>query len=344
MQFLYYIFLVFIFFQEGFSETLKCENFDIKAIYVGASDKIASKIPFAKKNSINAFVIDVKNDLGEITCNFGTYKSNRNIKDMNSLLSKLKKEGIYTIARIVVFKDKLKIEENPNLAIKNKEGSIYIDKEKKRWLNPYLQETQNYIIDIAKSAAKAGFDEIQFDYIRFPPFQSLYNTNIENYLKEKSKIQLINEFLKKAVNELHKLNVKVSVDVFGCVIPNCMGELTQKSAENLGQNYEDIAKIADYICPMIYPSHWPIDSFNVKYPDLEPFTIIKKSMQLSKKALGLIHSQKVRPYLQAFTATWLKKGHWQIYKQKQVQMQIDALKYSHISQFCLWNPAGNYCF
>ncbi len=333
-----------MFFQEGISETLKCENFEIRAIYVGASGKIVNKIQFAKKHSINAFVIDVKNDIGEITCDLGNYKSNKNIGDIRSLLMKLKKEGIYTIARIVVFKDKSKIEEDPNLAIKNKDGSIYIDKEKKSWLNPYSTEAQNYIIDIAKLATKAGFDEIQFDYIRFPPFKNLYQTKIENDLKTVSKVQLINEFLKKAVNELHKLNVKVSVDVFGCIIPDCMGKLTQESSENLGQNYKDIAEIADYICPMIYPSHWPIDSFNVEYPDLDPFTIVKKSMELSKKALGLGHSQKVRPYLQAFSATWLKKGSWKFYKQKEVQSQIDALRYSQISQFCLWNPSGNYKF
>ncbi len=344
MSFLHYIFLVFIFFQEGISETLKCENFVIRAIYVGASDRIANKIQFAKKHSINAFVIDVKNDIGEITCDLGNYKSNKNIRDIRSLLIGLKKEGIYTIARIVVFKDKLKIEENPNLAIINKDGSVYIDKEKKSWLNPYSEEVQNYIIDIAKLAAKAGFDEIQFDYIRFPPFKNLYQTKIENNLKMISKIQLINEFLKKAVNELHKLNVKVSVDVFGCIIPDCMGKLTQESSENLEQNYKDIAQIADYICPMIYPSHWPIDSFKIEYPDLDPFTIVKKSMELSKKALGLGLSQKVRPYLQAFSATWLKKGSWKFYKLKDIQTQIDALTYSQIRQFCLWNPAGNYKF
>ena len=342
MKFLRYMFIIFIFYQYGFAENLKCENFEIRAIYVGASDNILSKVRLAKKHSINAFVIDVKNDIGEITCDLGNYKSNRNIKDIKSLLTQLKKEGIYTIARIVVFKDKIKIEATPDFAIRNKDRSVYIDKEKKQWLNPYSNEVQNYIIDIAKLAAEAGFDEIQFDYIRFPPFKSLYKTNLENDLKTKSKIQLINEFLKRATEELHKLNVKVSVDVFGCIIPECMGELTKESSENLGQNYIDISQIADYICPMIYPSHWPIDSFNITYPDLDPFTIVKRSMILSEKALGETHRRKVRPYLQAFSATWLKKGHWQFYKLKQVQSQIDALKYIKITQFCLWNPSGNY--
>lgn len=339
MIFLKQLFAIAFCLQTCFSQSLNCDNFDLRAVYVGSSEKIAENISFYQKNSINAVVIDVKNDVGEITCNLGNYKTNSSIKDIKSLLTELKKAGFYTIARVVVFQDREKVNEAPNLAIRNKDGSIYVDKEGKTWLNPYSKEVQNYIIDVAKLAAQAGFDEIQFDYIRFPPFKSLENTNIADDLKIKTKTQVINEFLQVAVSELHKLNVKLSVDVFGCIIWERNGNGT---SGKLGQDYLSIAQIADYICPMIYPSHWQNFSFDVEYPDLHPDIVVEKSMELSKDVLLELHAAKVRPYLQAFTARWLKKGSWQFYKKAQIQSQITALNKTGIKQFCLWDPSGKY--
>ena len=347
MKFLNFILFVMFCVSTVFCQVRKldCEDFNIRGMYVGASDSIFNKIGLAKQLKINAFVIDVRDDFGDITCDLGDskIKSEKYIKDIKSLLNVLKKNGIYTIARIATFKNKMKKGRTADVPflIKNKDGSIYFDKEKVSWINPYKKEVQKYILKIAKLAAKAGFDEIQFDYIRFPPFKSLENTEVAEFLKKKSKIELINEFLDFVVPSLHELKIKVSADVFGCVIPETMGILSAESSKNLGQDYMSIASKVDYICPMIYPSHWPIDSFDIKYPDLEPYKIVKKSMEYSNNALKH-QSNKTRPWIQAFSATWLKNGIWKEYTIKQVQDQINALRESGIKEFCLWNPSARY--
>lgn len=317
------------------------EEFKIRGIYVGASDLIIEKVKEAERLNINAVVIDIKDDNGEITCDLGdsTIPTNSNIKDIKSLIGELKQRGIYTIARIVTFKDKT----TKDLLIKNADGSIYVDKEKMSWLNPYNKKVWEYIEKIAEAVAKIGFAEIQFDYIRLPQYKSLEETEISNDLKKKSKIQIINEFLDFIVPRLHAIGVKVSVDVFGCIIPESLGENSHTSSQNIGQDYVAIANKVDYICPMIYPSHWPAESMRIDRPDLNPKETVKRAMEFSKRALGE-NGYKVRPWLQAFSASWLKKGFWQRYTIKQINEQIEPLSFYDISQYCLWNSASKYEF
>ena len=323
---------------------LNCEDFEIRGIYVGASNDILEKLERAKNLNVNAVVIDIKDDFGDVTCDLGDpeLQYELHIRNIKKLLADLKAKGIYTIARIVTFKDKSEYLINDFL-IKNSDGSTYVDKEKMSWINPYNRAVREYIAKIAIAAAKIGFDEIQFDYIRLSQYKSLEATSIGKKLKEKSKIQIINEFLDFVVKRLHRLGVKVSADVFGCIIPCSLDQLSSQSSKNIGQDYVAISKRADFICPMIYPSHWPLESLKVKFPDLEPGKVVKRSMSYSNKALGA-DFQKARPWLQAFSASWLKKGTWQKYKMSQIQEQVDALRKLGIKQFCLWNSAARYDF
>ena len=315
----------------------------LRGVYVGAPSKVEA-ILRSVVPGVNAVVIDVKDDSGNITYNLGDdgfkpyYKSAPMARD---IVLKLKSMGFYTIARIVAFKDKKKALSDSKLAVTNLNGTVYVDKEKMVWLNPYKKATHDYLISIAKLAADAGFDEVQFDYIRFSHYSSmLKNTNVWRHIEKKSRINIVNEFLSKVVNELHKKHVKMSVDVFGCIIPEAMS--TYKSdSENLGQDYVKISQIVDYICPMIYPSHWPANSCGVQKPDINPYKIVDIVMQLSKKALGR-EQVKVRPWLQAFTASWLKRGMWKKYGNKEVKQQIDASVKHGVKEICLWNPSGNY--
>lgn len=323
---------------------LNCEDFEIRGIYVGASNDIMKKLERAKNLNINAVVIDIKDDFGDITCDLGDPKLQyeSHIRDIKKLLTNLKSKGIYTIARIVTFRDRSEYI-NDNFTIKNRDGSIYVDKEKMSWINPYNKAVWNYITKIAEAAAKIGFDEIQFDYVRLPQYKELETTSIGDNLKSKKKIQIINEFLDFAVEKLHGLGVKVSADVFGCVIPRSLEKRSSKSSENIGQDYVAISKKTDYICPMIYPSHWPLGALKTRYPDLEPGKIVERSMEYSNKALGT-EFQKARPWIQAFSASWLKKGTWKKYRISQIQEQVDALRKLNIKQFCLWNSAARYDF
>ena len=125
------------------------------------------------------------------------------------------------------------------------------------WLNPYNREVQKYLIKLAKKAIKAGFDEVQYDYIRFSAYKSLNETDIAENFIIKSKVEIINDFLKKATKKVHKHGGKISADVFGCIIPYLFSGWEDNAAV-LGQDYEKIAAIVDYICPMVYPSHFPL--------------------------------------------------------------------------------------
>lgn len=325
---------------------LNSKDFELRGIYVSAFDDILNIVKKAKNLNINAVVIDIKNDQGEITCNLGdpTITYVPYIKGIKQLLIKLKSMGIYTIARIVTFKDKcVKNFTNEKFAIKNKDGTIYVDEEKMSWINPYNKEVWKYLAKIAEATAKLGFDEVQFDYIRLPQYKSLERTSISNELRTKSKTQIINEFLDFIVPKIRKYGTKTSADVFGCIIPESLSEKSALSSKKLGQDYIKMAEKVDYICPMIYPSHWPAESLGVDKPDLHPGKIVKYSMEYSNQALS-DKKNKSRPWIQAFTATWLKKGCWMNYKMMQLQEQVDALRALGIKQFCFWNPSARYDF
>ncbi len=324
---------------------LDCRNFELRGIYVGASDNILNKVRKAKNLNINAVVIDIKNDDGEITCNLDNPKIKYTpyIKNIKPLLRKLQSMGFYTIARIVTFKDKFISGFTDNkFAIKNKNETIYVDEEKMSWINPYDKKVWKYLGEIAEATAKLGFNEIQFDYIRLPQYKSLEKTSISQELRTKSKTQIINEFLDFIIPKIHAYGVKISADVFGCIIPESLKQ-SASSSEKLGQNYINIAEKVDYICPMIYPSHWPAGSFGVKKPDINPGKIVQYAMQYSNKALK-DKKNKARPWIQAFTATWLKKAYWKKYKSQELQEQVNALRMLGIRQFCFWNPTTKYEF
>ena len=324
---------------------LDCKDFELRGIYVSASEDILHKVMKAKKLNINAVVIDIKNDEGEITCNLDDPKIKYTpyIKNIKQLLTKLKSMGIYTIARIVTFKDKFTSGfTDKKFAIKNKDGTIYVDEEKMSWINPYNKAVWQYLGEIVEATAKLGFNEIQFDYIRLPQYKSLEQTSITQELQTKSKTQIINEFLDFIIPKIHAYGTKISADVFGCIIPESLKQ-SALSSEKLGQDYIGMTEKVDYICPMIYPSHWPAGSLGVEKPDINPGKIVQYAMEYSNKALKN-KKNKSRPWIQAFTATWLKRGLWQAYKLKQLQEQVDALRRLGIRQFCFWNPTAKYEF
>ncbi len=321
----------------------KCE---LVGAYVSSSCNV-EKLAKLKTKGINAVVINIKDDDGNI------------LKDLNNggekvaeVVRQLKERGIYVIGRIVAFRDKKKVQERKYWAIRNKDGSVYQDKEKMSWLNPYNEEVQKYLIRLAKQATKLGFDEVQYDYIRFCSYKSLNDTALASEFAQKSRTEILLEFLTKAAQKVHKYGGKISVDVFGCVIPNLFNNW-EKNQEVLGQDYEKMAEIVDYICPMIYPSHFTYNFVPIrtevkdgkprkivfKAPDLHPYGIIKESLLASN---DVVPKEKVRPWLQAFSAKWLKSGFWKKYDNADVQKQIDATTDNEVTQCCLWHPAGNY--
>ncbi len=321
----------------------------VKGIYVtgpkAGSEGMKDLITLVDKTELNTMVIDIKNDGGEITYKMdlpmaeeiGATK--RYVKDMPALIQQLKEKDIYLIARIVAFKDPILAEEKPEWAIKNKDGSVFRSKGGLAWINPYRQEVWEYIYEVSKKAVGLGFDEIQFDYIRFPTDKGIQNAVFGPQAKGKSKTSVILDFTKEMTEKLSQQGVFVSADVFGTIIDSPTDE------KIVGQDYREMAQYLDYICPMIYPSHYANGSFGVAYPDMQPYDIILAALTDSQKVLAgddqkLTAKAIVRPWLQDFTASWLE--HHIKYDAKAVQAQIKAVEDAGYEEWILWNGSNRY--
>lgn len=320
----------------------------VKGIYVTSakanSDDFTRLVNIADTTEINAMVIDVKGDTGKITYHMDSplakeiNATTNQISDMEGLVKTLKEKNIYLIARIVAFKDPYLAEQKHEWAIKNKDGSLYRDNNDECWVNPYNHKVWDYLIEVSTKATEIGFDEIQFDYIRFSTGKGITEADFGEETETKSKEDIIIEFTKYAYEKLKPLGVFVSADVYGTIISSSI------DAGLVGQNYMEMAKYLDYICPMIYPSHFGEGNYGIEYPDLEPLLIVRKVLNASKEKLAEIpegeHRAIVRPWLQDFTASWIK--HYQVYGGEEVRAQIDGVYEAGYDEWLLWNASTNY--
>lgn len=333
---------------ESVEETTRIPT-KVKGIYVtgpkaGSSKYLDELVNLVDTTELNTMVIDIKNDSGEITYNMELpmvqeIGANRNyISDMKKLVQILKEKDIYLIGRVVAFKDPILAEKRPDLSIRNANGSIFRDKSGLAWVNPYKKDVWDYLMGVSKEAVNLGFDEIQFDYIRFSTDKGMKTVNFGKEAKNKSKLEIIAEFTKYASETLRPLGAYISADVYGAIIDS------EIDAKIVGQNYVEMSKHLDYISPMVYPSHYADGSYGIPYPDLEPYKLILKSMEASKSALSNIPQEEdraiVRPWLQDFTASWLKNH--KSYNGKEIKEQIKAVYDAGYEEWILWNGSNNY--
>ncbi len=318
----------------------------VKGIYVSGpiagNAKFENLLTLVDETELNAMVIDVKNDGGEITYKMDLESAQSigacvsYVKDMEGFIGRLKEHGVYTIARIVCFKDSYLTKAYPELALKTYAGATVIDGDV-AWVNPYKEEVWEYLVDVAKEAGEMGFDEIQFDYVRFPTGnvseQADYGVDTAIYTKQ----QAISNFLNYAVEELHPLGLAVTADVFGTIIRSEIDE------QRVGQDYVELSAAVDAICPMVYPSHYANGVFGLAVPDAQPYETIFAAMTDSVTELSVIPEEEravVRPWLQAFTATWVK-GHIS-YGGEQIRKQIQAVYDAGYEEWILWNASNRY--
>lgn len=320
----------------------------VRGIYVtgpmaGTENSMKDLIHLVDTTELNAMVIDIKNDSGEITYKMDLPEVKKigadvnYIRDMEQLISDLKSKDIYLIARIVAFKDPILAENRPDLSIRNEDGTIFRDSAGLSWVNPYKKEVWDYLVSVAKEAANLGFDEIQFDYIRFSTDSKMKNADFGKAAKDKDKIDVISEFTKYASDKLKPLGVFVSADVYGTIIDN------KVDADIVGQSYVEMSKFLDYICPMIYPSHYANGIFGIEHPDLEPYNVIFQALKKSKTDLEEIkdgNKAVVRPWLQDFTASWLDNH--QSYNEEEIRAQIEAVYDTGYEEWILWNGKNHY--
>jgi hypothetical protein len=258
-------------------------------------------IDIADSTEINAFVIDVKDEFGlNIPSQDPLLRKNAGtagvIPNVRQLLDTLEAHDILAIARIVVFKDSVAARMNPDHVMRKPDGTAWRDKQGLTWVNPYDEEIWEYNFRVGEEAVKLGFDEIQFDYIRFPePYKSLPTQVFPNQ-KGRSKPAVLAEFLRVANARFDKLNVHTTADVFGLVT-------TVGGPLEIGQDWEALSPVVDVMLPMTYPSHYPRGAFGLARPNADPYTVqlraISRARQRDAK-LGLT-GERVRPWIQAFS-------------------------------------------
>jgi len=327
----------------------KVDNPPVKArgIYltgntVGLKNKFPQMIELVETTELNAMVIDVKNDHGlmsypseiEIVQQVkANYKAP--LKDIREVLTDLHERNIYTIARIVVFKDPNLPEQRPEWALQKKSGGVWRDKKGVAWVNPYEKNVWDYNIAIAKEAALMGFKEIQFDYIRFPENAKRVDEEVNYGENVVNKDEIIEQFLEFAREELKDYNVHLAADVFG-VIATSWGD-----SDKIGQTWERMTAQLEYTCPMIYPSHYGPGYFGFKVPDANPYGTITMSLIDSIERNATVKNPGIiRPWLQSFTASWVPG--YIPYGAKEVRQQIDAGLALGIDEYLIWNANNRY--
>jgi hypothetical protein len=323
-----------------FQRRIYLREFHPKALYLSAFGAANKKIMHNAKHlihstQINALVIDVKMDRGQIAFyssspvarEIGALKMVR-FQNLKHFIHQLKQDGIYTIARVVCFKDTPFVRTFPYAGVKYTNSALYRDREGSYWIDPSYKKAWNYILTIAEESAKAGFDEIQFDYVRFPDKRGL-RFSVEN--RESERVRIISEFLEYARSRLTPYNVFIAADIFGYVCWN-------DADLGIGQRVDAMAPYVDYISPMLYPSSFQVGIPGYKNPVAANYQIVKHSLD---KALEKSGGSPLgfRPWLQAFRDYAFDRRN---YGKKEISEQIRASEDFGSSGWMLWNARNIY--
>jgi hypothetical protein len=313
----------------------------VRALYVNrwaaqSRNRMRSLIAMADTTVVNAFVLDMKDEFGlNYVSEDSTLRRNAgnagSVPRLRELLDTLRAHDIIPIARIVVFKDSVAARLNPDETIRTPDGSVWRDEKGVAWVNPYSEAIREYNIRVAEELVRLGFEEIQFDYVRFPEPYSRLPKQVFPGSDGASKPDAIADFLRVARGRLNALGVRSTADVFGLVT-------TVNGALEVGQHWEKLAPVADVLLPMVYPSHYPAGSFGVSRPNAQPYEIVKTAITRARErneALGL-GGERVRPYLQAFSLGQPPYG------AKEVADQIRAVQESGFRGWVLWHPGSKY--
>ena len=311
-----------------------------KALYlshygVGSRALREAALDLIDRTELNAVVIDVKGDRGLVSYRSALPLVARagaqrviTIPDLPGLLAALRHRGIYTVARIVVFKDDVLATARTDLAIRRQDGTIYRDREDLAWTDPFRAEVRRYNIDVAREVALAGFDEVQFDYVRVPDARGLAYGVPDTAA---NRVGVVNGFLREAREALVPVNVFLAADIFGYVCWNT-------TDTGIGQQLESLAESVDYTSPMLYPSSFQFGIPGYRNPVQHPKAIVGLSLEraLARTELPAV---RFRPWLQAF-ADYAFGG--QAFGAAEIGAQIAAAEEAGTNGWMLWNPRNRY--
>ena len=302
----------------------------------GTPSRIDYIIVLIDKTELNAIVVDIKDYSGYVGYDtdiegVAKYKAEQiRIRKINTFIKRLHDKNIYVIGRVTVFQDPVLAKARPDLAVQNSvTGEVWTDKKGLSWLDPASKDVWDYNIKIAKDALNRGFDEINFDYIRFPSDGDLDATKYSHYDETKPKQETIKEFFTYLRSNLP--GAKISADLFGL-------STIRDDDMGIGQIIEYAYEFFDYVAPMVYPSHYGVGFLGYKNPADYPYEVVKYSVEsamVKLKASGAPTS-KLRPWLQDFDLG-------ADYGEEEVKAQIKALEDAGLNDgWMLWDPSNVY--
>lgn len=310
---------------------------EVRAIYMtswvaGTPSLRSGLIEFIRASEINAVVIDVKDYSGKISFETGNSaiaeigSVEERVPNMSALIEELHKDNIYTIARISVFQDPYMAGKRPEIAVHTKEGTVWKDRKGISWVDPASQEMWDYIIEVARASEAVGFDELNFDYIRFPSDGNMVDIAFPVWDGVKPRSDVLAEFFSYLDAGLSDLLIPISLDFFGMT-------MTNTDDLNIGQVLEKAAPHTDYIAPMVYPSHYPPAWNNIPNPAAKPYEVVHYVMSEGERRLNEMrvlaasttspfygmHIAELRPWIQDFdlgadyTADMIRKEKQAVY-------------------------------
>lgn len=313
----------------------------VRALYLNrfaiqSMRKFRYLLGIADSTEINGFVVDMKDEFG-LNYRSGKAEYRRNagahgiVPNVKAMVDSMKAHGVVPIARIVAFKDPVAAVANPEWTIRKEDGSLWLDKEGLAWVSAYNKAVWEYNLGVAEELVAMGFEEIQWDYVRFPePYRSLPRQVFPGATV--SKPEALSEFLKLANERLHKVGARNTADIFGLVT-------TVKGPLEIGQWWEKISPHVDVVLPMVYPSHYPRGAFGLERPNAEPYKVLRTALDTARvrdERLGITKKEHVRAWIQAFSIGQPKYGPEQINAQKQ------AIYDAGYNGWVLWSPGSHY--
>jgi len=319
---------------------IRATRFEPRGVFVSfygiSSSKIMDRIyELVDEGTINTLVIEVKSDDGQMAfaneIELAKESGANNvitIKNINALIEKLHQKGIYTVAKIALFKDGRLPIKYPELAVKKPNGDLFRDKQKVTWSDPFIKKVQDYNLDIIKLAIDAGFDEIMLDYVRFPDHNGLVYAKEST---EESRVATIEEFLARSKKLSDNSGAFLSAAIFGYTAWN-PGDV------GIGQKIESVGKHVDFLSPMLYPSGFSFGIPGHKNPMLAQYETVYKSLDKSIKRSGL-DPIRFRPWLQSFRDYAFDRRQFGL---DEVKVQIEATNDSKSGGWYLWNPRNSY--
>jgi hypothetical protein len=322
--------------------------FDIKALYIGVlsiadPERVAELVKLVDDTELNAIVLDVKQDHIFYDTQVQFFRDIPNMVapqyDINAYLKMFQDHGIYAIARMVVFKDPMVAEARPDLAIPDDRGNgLWRDGAGTAWVDPTKRELWDANIALALELAQLGFDEVQYDYIRLPSDDIQHAGFPFDWQDPDQRMEPITGMVKASSEVLKPTGVKFALDLFG--VTSVLGD-----DQGIGQDLTELAPYVDYVCPMIYPSHFSLGFFNLDDPNQSPYDTIWSSMDAINAQLPGME-RKVRPWLQDFS--WGDEdipsgpGSYVEYGPDQVRAQIEAAQDKGASGWMLWDASNVY--